>query len=138
MNPVFNFDYINNAFINDLRVKEEAYRSSDKATPNGREFSVGYCVETLNGMRVRRLHQRIDIVRPIFSTFTQTHIFEGEIENAIIIGWRIRCTRSLIDDYGGNWRRENQVLGTNHFKFIMTSCFMRDLNWEIDIYYFLN
>ena len=36
MNPVFNFDYINNAFINDLRVKEEAYRSSDNATPNGR------------------------------------------------------------------------------------------------------
>ena len=89
-------------------------------------------------MRVRRLHQKRDIVRPIFSTFTQTHIFEGEIENAIIIGWRIRCTRSLIDDHGGHWRRENQVLGTNHFKFIMTSCFMRDLNWEIDIYYFLN
>ncbi len=53
-----------------LTLKEEAYRSSDYATPNGREFSVGYCVETLNGMRVRRLHQKRDIARPIFSTFT--------------------------------------------------------------------
>ena len=135
MNTATNYDYINNAFLNDLKTKEDAYRSSDYATPNGRDFSVGYCVEFLNLMKVTKLHQKVDIVRPFFSTFRQIHTFEGEIANAIIIGWKIRCTRSLRDEYGGYWRRVNQVLGTNHFKFIMTSCFMRDLNWEIDIYY---
>ena len=81
------------------------------------------------------LHQRKFIKHKIFGPIYPTHEFEGDIPNAIIIGWKIVCTRTINDDYGGNWERCGEVIGTNHFKFIVTARFMRDLNWEIYIYY---
>ena len=82
-----------------------------------------------------RLNQKVSIEHTIFGPLWPKQIVEGEIPNSIIIGWRIRCTRPNNDDYGGSWKRISKVLGTNHFKFTVISCFMRDLNWEFDIYY---
>lgn len=130
---------INNAFNNtsfkdSLQVEENRYMDSGTATSNKREFKVGYCVESFNGQRVFQLHQRRLILNKIIP-FREIHVFEGDIPNVTIIGWEINCTRSAMDDLGGSWKRCCKVLGTNHFKFLVTSCFMRNLEWEIKIYY---
>ena len=115
--------------------QENNYIYSGTALKNQREFSVGCCKNNLNGQKVMNLHQKKHIEHRIFGPLYPSHVFEGEMPNSNIIGWRIKCTRPFDDDYGGSWKRVNKIIGTNHFNFSVTSCFMRDLDWEIDIYY---
>ena len=131
-------NFINTANLNSLKLQEYQYKSSGTALSNNREFGVGFCGENYNGQKVMKLHQRKFIQHKFFGPIHPTHEFEGDIPNAIIIGWKIACKRTINDDNGGNWERCGEVIGTNHFKFIVTACFMRDLNWEIYIYYICN
>ena len=131
-------NFINTANLNSLKLQEYQYRNSDTALSKNKEFGVGFCEESYNGLRVMRLHQRKKIIHRFFGPYRLRHEFEGDIPNAIIVGWKITCTRELNDDYGGFWQRCGQVIGTNQFKFLVTSCFMRDLDWEINIYYICN
>ena len=137
MNANANIDINSDLFLNSLLKLENDYKDSDIVSLKNREFKVGYCVENFNGQKVMILNQKKFIQHKFFGPLYPSHTFEGEVINAIIIGWKLKCIRLIDDDYGGNWERINQVLGTNHFKFRITASFMRDLNWEINIYYIL-
>ena len=139
MNMFFFDEFLNNTILIDsLRTQENNYASSGEASSNNREFGVGFCQEYYNGLKVLQLHQRKKVKHFFFGPFRVKHEFEGDIPKAIIIGWKITCRRNCDDNYCGSWRRLGQVLGTNHFQFLVTSCFMRDLDWELNIYYICN
>ncbi len=124
-----------NNMITSLKEQEINYPDSGSASKEKREFIVGYCDTNLNGLRVMKLHQKIYIEHKIFGPAYLKYTFEGDLTNSKIIGWRINCNRPFNDNYGGDWKRINRVIDTDHFQFHVTSCFMRDLYWEIDIYY---
>ena len=124
-----------NNMLSNLKEQESNYVDSGTATSNRKEFTVGYCNNNLNGQRVMELHLRKHIEHRFFGPAYPTHTFEGELPNSTIIGWKIRCIRPYDDNLGGNWKRINKVIGTKNFQFKCTSCFMRDLYWEIFIYY---
>ena len=124
-----------NPILTNLSNQELSYLQSASATRDQREFNVGICDSNFNGQRVMHLSQKIHITHFFFGPAYPKHTFEGELSNSTIIGWRIACTRPFEDNNGGEWKRINRTIGTSHYKFLVTSCFMRDLDWEIDIYY---
>ena len=133
VNNTFN----NSSFINSLKVEESNYLNAGTASAETREFKIGYFDRLWNGQKVIQLHQRKQILNKVFPLYIK-YEFEGDIPNATIIGWRINCSRTAMDDCGGSWKRGCKVIGTDHFKFIVESCFMRNLDWEITIYYVID
>ena len=119
--------------------KKQRYLDYKNKALNSKEDRKGECSSEKNEFSAGIIEEN-DFVKmekeQVFSEDSrfghQEKIFEGEFKDKIIVGWKLISVH--VNEYGGFWERQKEVLGTSSYKFFVSSEFWRGCSWKLRIY----